>query len=235
MLRLTKESFVRFWVSLLCLFAGFFGVLYQASSLRSGAGKTHPLLYRVLWFLYIVFVWAFFVVATLWQLGLISYSEVLWLGAALLVIYVVWLVRPVKLPLVDSLTAKLHKHDSPKGSAISTVEEVRSSASRVSYLEAPVPFVVAFLFILLLAAHWGGSVARAQVAFTVLLPTSGPPLVALYSDGDLFVCAPLGKQTSTGHEVGRTFRLIDRSTLVRDGTLVQIKKVGPLQLVPESK
>ena len=66
-------------------------------------------------------------------------------------------------------------------------------------------------------------------------PDEAWPLIVLYDNGDLLVCATLGKATSSGgHEVAGRRWFIDRSKLVRDGISMQYQKVGPLELAPES-
>jgi hypothetical protein len=62
------------------------------------------------------------------------------------------------------------------------------------------------------------------------------PLVALYDSGEVTVCARLGKrignQNPPTFEVEPTFRLLDHSTLVRDGTSIYIVQLR-LQLARE--
>lgn len=104
---------------------------------------------------------------------------------------------------------------------------LRKQGSRWSHMSVGVVVVA-----LVCAGSLGYSRAWRQKDFPVFLLSSDRQLVVLYSDGDSFVCTPLRKQTD---QVDRTFLLLDRSTVVRNSTPLQVRRIGPLHLVSEAK
>jgi hypothetical protein len=199
---------------------------------------------RVGSFFFVAYVWLTVFVCWFFVLGLMSASTTVTSGVVMLGIYVLyyWLSPLWFRRGTTGLKAKLQAQD-------------RAAASRVSSFRKGLPSLVSLkvgallsLALLVLAVYSGDSKARNQIAFAVLLAPSGSqaqgdstisphdawPLVVLYDNGDLLVCATLKATSSGGYEVASPRWFIDRSKLVRDGISMDQMNVGPLQLAPVS-
>lgn len=237
----TKPRIVVDWI-LILLCAG--ATVAAGSILFSPKPRSATVWYKVVLLVSLFLVWIFVFVGVYFSLGLMSPVFALVCGAVMLIIYIFrfWVPPRWQTRLPEPVQRRLDEASREWRAQDASMR--RTAAFRQRSVNQV--WVGAFLLLLwgfvILAGYMGTSIAEHKVRFAVLCVTSEAqpqgipvPLVVLYDNGDLLVCTTLGKPTSSGgHEVARSFRFLDRSTLVESRISMQVTRIGPLQLAPES-